>query len=205
MPHRLADLSTRQYPLACRFVSDMTQRGRIVGCLQRAAIGLLHGMAMHATIAREQAVAFIQLRCSSEWRAMALSARGFNVARRQNGLLPRQRAAVCLFYGRCRALATMANDTTHLFGAMRNHRMPAEWLSTDVDQTGFFLADVTRSAPINHAQLRKPYLLDAALEVALQSHGFSTAANQSHIAFLIMTPLAEAVLSGRNRQRDQKQ
>src|SRR5205085_5956718 len=99
----------------------------------------------------------------------------------------------------------MANHAPHLFGSVRNHGMAPERLATDIDQTGFLLADVTRSAAINHAQLRKPYLLNAALEVALQSHGFSAAANQSDIAFLIMAPLAEIVLSGRNRQRDQKQ
>ena len=110
-----------------------------------------------------------------------------------------------LFDGRCRALSTMANHATHLFGGMRNHRMPAVRLATDVDQTGFLLSNVTRSAAINHAEVGKPYLLNAALEVALQSHGFSAAAYQTHIAFLIMAPLAETIFCGRNRQRDQEQ
>src|SRR5712692_9444602 len=136
---------------------------------------------------------------------MALSTGRFNVARGQNRLLPRQRAAVGLL-DYCRgALSAVAHHAAKLINGVRDHGMTAEGLGADVHETRFLQSNMARRAAIHHSELRKPDLLNAVLEMALQSDGLAAAANQGQVLFLIMTPLAEMVLGGSNGQRNQQQ
>ncbi len=137
--------------------------------------------------------------------AMALPARRLDIARRQNWLLPGQRAAVRFFDGGRRALPAMTHHTAELVRGVRNHRVPAEWLGADIGQTGFFQSHMAGGAAIDDSQLRKPDLLDSVMKVALQRDRVSPVANQRQILLLIMAPFAEVVLSRRDGQRNQQQ
>src|SRR6266849_3482541 len=133
---------------------------------------------------------------------MALPTRRFNVARRQNRLLPRQRAAVGLF-DYCRgALSAVAHHAAKLMHGVRDRGMTAEGLSADIHETRFLQSNVARRAAIHHSEFGQPDLLDAVLEMALQGDGLAAAANQGQVLFLIMTPFAEMVFCRSNGQRD---
>src|SRR5271157_2525461 len=101
---------------------------------------------------------------------MALPARRLHVARGQNRLLPRQRAAVSFLDRGRGALPAVAHHTAELIERMRNRRMASKWLGADIGQTRFFQSDVASGTAIHNSKLRKPDLLDSVVlvEVALQ-------------------------------------
>jgi hypothetical protein len=78
--------------------------------------------------------------------------------------------------------------------------MTAKRLGAYVGQAGLFQAGVARGTAIDHTQLRKPYLLDAALKVPLQGDGIAPAADQREILVLVMPPFAEIILGRSNGQ-----
>src|SRR5271165_1706302 len=125
---------------------------------------------------------------------MALAAGGLHIARRQDWLLPRQRAAVSFFDGSCSALSAVTHHAAKLVGGVRDHRVLAEGLSADVGETGFFQSDVAGGAAIDDSELRKPDLLNPAVEVALQCDRVSARANQRQVLVLIVPPFAEVIL-----------
>ena|SRR5208282_22294 len=96
---------------------------------------------------------------------MALSAGSLDVPRRQDRLLPGERAAVGFLDGGCRALPTVTHHATELVKRVRDDRMQAERLCTDIGKTGFFQSDVAGGAAIDYSELRKPDLLDSVVLV----------------------------------------
>ena len=110
---------------------------------------------------------------------MTLSARRLDVARRQDGLLPRQRAAVGFLNSSCRTLSAMTHDATELVERVRYCRMLAEWLRADIGQGRFFQAGVAGGAAIHDSELRQPDLLDSVMvvKVALQCDRVASVAN----------------------------
>lgn len=111
---------------------------------------------------------------------MALPAGRLDVPRRQDRLLPRQRAAVGFLDGGRRALPTVTHDAAELVERVRNNRMLAKRLGTDIGKTRFFQSDVASGAAIDDSELRQPDLLDSVVvvEVALQCDRISPARNQ---------------------------
>ena len=77
------------------------------------------------------------------------------------------------------------------------------WMGTSA-KAGFLQSDVATRAAVNHAEFGQPDLLNAALKVALQRIGIAAIADHPEIAVLIVTPLAEEILRGSNRQRNQE-
>jgi hypothetical protein len=161
-------------------------------------------MAMHAAVAGKQMPALIQLRRARERTAMALAARRLDVFRRQNGLLPRQRAVVRFGYGGRGALPTMAHRASELVEPVRNHRMLAEGLRAHIGEAGFFQTNVATRATVDYAEVGQPDLLNTSLEMALERDRIAAVANHLQIAMLVMTPLAEVVFRGGDRERSQK-
>src|ERR1022692_1643150 len=148
--------------------------------------------------------ALSQLRRTGKRPAMAFAARRLNVFRRQNRLLPRQRAVVRFGYGRGGALAAMAEGASELVELMWNHGMRSERLLVYVGEAGFFQSHVATGAAVNHAEVGEPDLLNPSLEMALQRDRIAAVGNHLPIAMLIMTPLAEVVFRGGDRERKQK-
>ena len=134
---------------------------------------------------------------------MALPARRLNKARRQSRLLPRKRAAVSFFHGSRSALPAVTHHAAKLVGRVRDHRMAAEWLCADIGETRFFQSHMARGAAIDDSDLRKPYLLDAVVEVTLQRDRVSARPNQRKVLFLIVTPFTEVILRRCDGQRNQ--
>lgn len=99
----------------------------------------------------------------------------------------------------------MTHYTTELFRGVRDYRMPAEWLCGDIGKTRFLQSHVASGAAINNSKLRKPDLLDPAVEVALQRDRVSPRPNQGQILFLIVAPFTEVILRRCDGQRNQKQ
>ena len=56
-------------------------------------------------------------------------------------------------------------------------------------------------ATVGHLLLGYPDLLDAALEVAFEGDRIGAPADEMQVLLLIMTPLAEVVLGGRDGQQ----
>src|SRR5208282_2980066 len=110
----------------------------------------------------------VKLGSPGQVSAMALSAGRFHVTRGQDGLLPRQRAAVSFFDRSRRSLSAMANHAAELVQAVRNHGVSAKGLGCDIRQAGFLQPDMAGRAAVYDAKLGKPDLLKAALEMALQ-------------------------------------
>lgn len=111
---------------------------------------------------------------------------------------------MCFFDAGCRTLSAVAKYATHLFGGVGNHRMAAKWLRAYIHEASFLLADMAGCTTIDNSQFRQPCLLNSALEVALESDGFSAPANQPQIILLIMAPLAEIILGWRDGERNQE-
>ncbi len=109
-------------PFARSLVGDVRERRRIVGGLHRAAVGQLHGVAMHAAFAGKQIASLIQLRRAGQRPAVALAAGRLDVLRRENRLLPGQRAVVRLGDGGGRALSAMADRASELIELVRDRR-----------------------------------------------------------------------------------
>src|ERR1019366_1145421 len=124
---------------------------------------------------------------------MALSARGLDIARRKNGLLPGQRAAVGLLDCGRRALPAVTHRATELVERVRDYRMATEGLSADIGKTGFFQSDVAGGATIDHSELREPDLLGPVVltELALQGHRVSAARDQRQILLLVVAPFTK--------------
>ena len=133
---------------------------------------------------------------------MALPAGRLDIARRQNRLLPGQRAAVRFLDGGGSALPTVTHHAAKLVRGVRDYRVRAERLRADIGKTGFFQSDVAGGAAIDNSELRKPDLLDSVVEVALQRDRVSPGPNQRQIMFLVMPPFTEVVLGRRNGQRN---
>src|ERR1700680_4849375 len=133
---------------------------------------------------------------------MTLPAGRLHIPRRQKWLLPGQRAAMRFLDGGRRALPTVTHHAAELVGGVRDYRVPAERLCADIGKTGFFQSDVASSTAIHDSELRKPDLLDPAVEVALQCDGVSPGPNQRQILLLVVAPFTEVVLSGCNGQRN---
>ena len=169
------------------------------------AVGQLHRVAMHATVAREQVAALIQLRRSRQRPAVALAARRLDVLRRQNRLLPRQRAVMRLRNGGGRTLSAMADHASKLIELMRNHGMRAERLLAHVGEAGLVQSEVAGGAAVDDAEFRQPDLLNAAWKCRCSVTASLRFADQPQVAVLIVAPLAEVILGGRDRQREQQQ
>ncbi len=191
-------------PLARGLVGDVRQRRRIVGGLHGAAIGQLHRVAVHAAVASQQIASLVQLRRAGQRAAVALAAGRLDILRGKDRLLPRQRAVVCFGNGGGRALSAMADRAPELIELVGNDGMRAERLGGNIRQAGFFQPDVATGATVDYAKFGQPDLLNAALEVALQRVGIAAVADHPEIAVLVVTPLAEEILRGSDRQRDQK-
>ena len=136
---------------------------------------------------------------------MALPAGRLDIPRRQNWLLPGQRAAVSFLDGGRSALPAVTHHAAELVRGVRDYRMPAERLRADIGKAGFFQSDVAGRAAIDDSELRKPDLLDPVVEVALQCDRVSPRPNQRQILLLVMAPFAEVILGRCNGQRNQQQ
>ena len=136
---------------------------------------------------------------------MTLPARRLDVPRRQDRLLPRQRAAVGFLDGGRRALPAVTHHAAKLVERVRHYRMPPKRLGADIGETGFFQPDVAGGAAIHDSELRQPDLLDSVVvaEVALQGNRIAPILHQRQILLLVVTPFAEVVLGGSYGQRDQ--
>ncbi len=136
---------------------------------------------------------------------MALPAGRLDVACRQDGLLPSQRAAVGFLDGGRRTLPTVTHHAAKLVKRVRDYRMAAEGLCADIGKTRFFQSNVAGGAAIDDSELRQPDLLDAVVfvKVALQRHRVSPALNQRKILFLVVTPFTEMILGRCTGQRNQ--
>src|SRR5437588_4798293 len=104
---------------------------------------------MHASISPQQIAPYVQLRCAGQRSAMALPAGGLHIPRQQNGLLPGQRAAVGFLDSGRSTLPSVTHYAAELVRRVRDHRMPAERLSANVGEAGFFQPDVTGSTAID--------------------------------------------------------
>jgi hypothetical protein len=83
--------------------------------------------------------------------------------------------------------------------------MAAEWLRAHIREARLFQSNVATGAAIDGADFGKPYLMNAAFKVALQSDRISAAANQLQVLMLVMTPLTEMILGWSDGQGDQQQ
>src|ERR1700690_3821385 len=133
---------------------------------------------------------------------MALPAGRLNIARRQNRLLPGQRAAMSLLDGGRSALPTVAHDAAELVRCVRDHGMAAERLCADVGKAGLFQSDVAGGAAIDNAEPGKPDLLDPVVEVSLQCNRVSPGPNQRQVLLLVVAPFTEVILRRCNGQRN---
>src|SRR5208337_134012 len=124
---------------------------------------------MDAAVPAQEMTSLVQLGSAGQVGAMALSARRLRVTRGQNGLFPRQRAAVSFFDSGRRALPAMANHAAELLRPVRDRGMPAKRLGGDIRQARFFQTNVAGRATVYDSKLGKPYLLNAALKMTLQS------------------------------------
>jgi hypothetical protein len=99
-------------------------------------------------------------------------------------------------FGNCsgRTLAAMTDDAAKFIQTMRDRRVAAEGLRAYIHQARLVEARVATLAAIHHAEIREPYLTDAALKMALQRHGIATVVDQAEVLLLIVTPLAEMIL-----------
>ncbi len=99
---------------------------------------------------------------------MALAARRLDVFRRQNRLLPRQRAVVGFGYGGRCSLTAMAHCASELVELMRNCGMRTEGLHVYVVEACFLQTNMAARTSVDRAEVGQPDLLNASLEVALQ-------------------------------------
>src|SRR5260370_10701616 len=136
---------------------------------------------------------------------MTLPAGRLDIACRQDRLLPGQRAAVGFFDGGRRPLSTVTHHAAELVKRVRDYRMHTERLGADIGETGFFQSGMAGGTAIDDSELRKPYLLDAVVEMALQRYRLSPAPNQREIFVLVMAPFTEVILGRRDGERDQQQ
>src|SRR5690349_24534402 len=88
---------------------------------------------------------------------------------------------------------------------MRDWRMRTERLRGDGRERRFLQAGVTGFTAVHCAELRKPYLPNAALKSPLQGYGIGAHSHQLEIAFLVMAPFAEMILRGCDGQAQQQQ
>ncbi len=102
-------------------------------------------------------------------------------------------------------LPTVTHHAAELVERVRNYRMQTERLGADIGQTRLFQSDVAGGAAIHDPKLRKPYLLDALVKVALQRYRLSPAPNQREIFVLVAAPFTEVILRRCNGQRYQQQ
>ena len=191
-------------PLARGLIGDVAERRRIVCRPYRAPIGHFELVTTHTAFARQQLPAQVQLRGSFHRRQVALPAAGIQVIRGQQRLLPRQGAAVSLADRSRRSLAAVTGHTTELRQGVWNRRMRPERLLLNVAQAGLLQSDVTGGAAVHHALIGQPDLLDAVLHPLLQRDCFGAPANQVLVLVLVVAPLAEVVLGGHDRQRNQE-
>src|ERR1039458_9078451 len=148
--------------------------------------------------------ALSQLRRACDRSSMALAARRLDIFRRENWLLPRQRAVVRFGYSRRSALAAVADRASELIELMGNRGMRPEGLRIHVGEARFFYTNVATGAAVDYAQVGQPDLLNPSLEMALQRVGVAAVADHLQIAVLIMAPLAEVVFRGGDGERKQK-
>src|SRR5208282_5033460 len=135
--------------------------------------------------------------------AMALSAGGFQVARRKQRLLPGKCAAVRLFHGRCHPLPSMTHHAAELVELVRYDRMSPERLQAHVGQAGFLQSNVAGRTSVHDPKFGMPDLLDSPFEVTLQSHGLAASANHAQVGILVVTPFAKVVFGRRDSQRNE--
>src|SRR5579863_2618748 len=129
---------------------------------------------------------------------VALPAGRLHILRRQDWLLPGEGAAVGFLDGGGSALSAVTHHAAELIERMRNDGMPAKRLGRNIRQAGFLQSYVAGSATIDDSEAGKPYLVNPALEMALQRHRVSATSNQREILLLIVAPLAEVIF----RRRD---
>src|ERR1700687_2622747 len=98
----------------------------------------------------------------------------------------------------------MAHCASELVEPMRNCWMRAEGLHVYVIEAGFFQTNMAARTSVDHSEVGQPDLLNPSLEMALQRDRIAAVTNHLQIAVLIMTPFAEVVFRGRDRQRSQK-
>ena len=108
---------------------------------------------------------------------MAFATGRFDVFRGKNRLLPCKCAAMRFRDGGGGALAAMAYGASELLQLVRNCGMRTEGLLAYIVQGGFFQTDVAAGATVGYAEIGEPDLMNAALEVALQSIGVTAVAN----------------------------
>ena len=135
---------------------------------------------------------------------MALSAGRFDVARRQERLLPGQGAVVGFLDRSGNSLPAVAHRTAELIEVVRNRRVFAKWLHGNISQAGFLQANVAGSAAVDNSEFGMPDLLNSALKMPLQGDGIAARANHVQIGVLIVPPFAEMMFGGRDREREQK-
>ena len=133
---------------------------------------------------------------------MALPAGRLHIPRRQNWLLPCQRAAVRFFDSGCCALSAVTHGAAELIGCVRDYRMLSERLRADIGKTGFFQSNVAGRAAIDGSELWKPYLLDPRVKMTLQCDRVSARSNQRQILILVVTPFTEVILRRCDGQRN---
>src|SRR5271166_2726429 len=107
-------------------------------------------------------------------------------------------------YCSCGTLAAMAHGASELVEFVRDYGMRPEGLRAYIGEARLFHSNVATRAAVDHTELGQPDLLNPALKMALQCHGIAAVADHLQISVLIMTPFAEVVFRGGNRERSQK-
>src|SRR5271165_6002659 len=133
---------------------------------------------------------------------MALPAGRFEITRRQNRLFPCQGAAVSSLHRGRRALPAMTHRASEVAERVWNRRMRPVGLNSHIGQRRFLHCDVTGGAAVGYIELRKPDLLQARLETALQGCGVTALADQLLVSPLIPSPLAKVILRGHHCQAE---
>src|SRR5215472_11711743 len=189
-------------PFPAGFFCNVNERRRIIGRFKHIAIRLGYGVAMEASHGGEQATSFVEAGCARKIAQVALSTRRIQVPRGKQRLLPCFGRVVCLLNAGCGPLSAMTHDATELVQVVRDRWMLPERLDGSPHERTV-LVDMTALTAIDHTKLGNPSLANACMKIADQVAALPLA-GQFDVRLLVMAPVAEIVLSGCDRKRNQQ-
>src|ERR1035438_2676533 len=150
---RLGIFGPRKNPLPRSFFGDVLQQRRLVYRSDQCTVRLGDGVAVSATVARQQPSPQIKLRRALKGVHVTLAARRLEITCRQYRLLPCLGAVVRLLDGCGSSLPVMANDTAKLRERVRHRRMLTEGLLAHITEACFLQGYMAGCAAIDHALL----------------------------------------------------
>ena len=145
----------------------------------------------------------VQLRRSGERSLMALAAGRFQVARRQDGLLPGFGAACAsstVVAAPCPRWHITQPNSVEACGIGGCGRNGCATSASDAS----FKPDVAGGAAVDYFQFRQPDLLHSSLKPPGERNAVAAVADQFLIVALIAQPLAKMIFGGYNRQQQQQ-